>query len=319
MLRNDLRVRRGFCIFVMLMTMTGCEAPLDLKGVEKVSERPVKRFDQFLSAAKNDRASVVVSSAGAVLVTSDEGKQWTRHDLTGVPNLIEVVSCPDGSFAALDTMRRVWVSADDGNTWNANELETPESMTTLSCDPGNRLWAGGSFTTLMSSTDKGETWETTSFDQDAMFTALQFVDHQFGVAVGEFGTVAITENGGESWEIGPSISNEFYPQAALFLDRENGYVVGLNGKILRTSNGGASWVYEDTPTDAPLYGLARQGVELFVVGEGGVMLHRKDDRWERVNHDKPVGSYLRTALPVNDQELLIAGGAGALFLVSTPN
>ena len=317
MLRIDLRVTRALFILVMLLAVTGCEAPLNLKGVEEVSERPVKRFDQFLSAAKNEKVTVAVSSAGSVLVTADEGKQWTRHDLPGAPNLIEIASCPDGSFAALDTMRKVWISANDGNTWNEKGIDTAESMTTLACDSENRIWAGGSFTTLLSSADRGETWETTSFEEDAMFTDLQFVDSQFGVAVGEFGTVAFTENGGESWEIGPSIANEFYPQATLFLDRENGYVVGLNGKILRTSDGAASWAYEDTPTDAPLYGLAKQGMELFVVGEGGVMLQRKGERWERVEHDKPVRSYLRAALPVGGQELLIAGGAGALFLVTT--
>ncbi|NOY12590.1 MAG: hypothetical protein GXP51_02545 [Deltaproteobacteria bacterium] len=310
---------RVFCALVILLAVVGCEAPLDLQGVTQESKVPVKRFDRFQSVAKYGEILVAVGFNGAILVSNDGAEQWKRLDPPGALDLIEVVACGDGSFVALDATRKVWISIDDGNTWDSKIIDTTEPVTTLTCGPDNKLWVGGSFTTILRSDDKGETWTASSLGEDAMFTSIQFLDAQFGVVSGEFGTVATSKDGGETWEIGPSMPNDFYPEATLFLDHDNGYAVGLNGKILKTTDGGISWTYEDSGTDAPLYGITTQGEDLYVVGEGGVMLHRKADRWERVQHGKPVRSYLRSVLPVNDRQLLIAGGAGALFLVSTQN
>lgn len=305
------------CALAALMTLLGCEAPLDLQGVEQISAEPVKRYDRFQSIAKHENTIVAVGFSGAVLTSNDGAKKWQRVDVPGAFDLIEVVACNDGSFAALDATRKVWVSTDSAITWKSKAIDTEESVTTLTCSPDNKLWVGGSFTSIFSSPDKGETWQTYSLDEDAMFTSIQFIDESYGVASGEFGIVMITQDGGESWEFGTSIPNDFYPESTLFLDRDNGYAVGLNGKILKTTDAGESWVYEDSGTEAPLYGLAMHSGRLYVVGEGGIMLRLQGERWVPVQHGKPTRSYLRSALSVSDDEILIAGGAGALFLVST--
>lgn len=310
---------RTFCAFAMLMVIVGCEAPLDLQGVEQVSKTPVKRFDRFQSAAKQGNTVVAVGFNGTVLVSNDGAARWKRQDLPGALDLIEVVACDDGSFAVLDATRKIWISTDNGNTWDSKNIDTEETVTTLTCGPDNKLWVGGSFTSIYSTEDRGETWQFSSLDEDAMFTSIQFLDENYGVASGEFGIIMVTKDGGETWEFGSSMPNDFYPESTLFLDHDNGYAVGLNGKILKTIDAGVSWTYENSGTDAPLYGIAVHGESLYVVGEGGMMLRLKDGRWEQVQHGKPTRSYLRSALSVNDQQLLIAGGAGALFLVSTQN
>jgi len=302
-----------------LMVIVGCEAPLDLQGVEQVSKMPVKRFDRFQSVAKQGDTIVVVGFNGTVLVSNDGAEQWKRQDLPGALDLIDVAACSDGSFAALDATRKLLISTDGGNSWDAKNIDTEESVTTLTCGPDNKLWVGGSFTSIYSTEDRGDSWQFSSLDEDAMFTSIQFLDEDYGVATGEFGIVMVTKDGGETWEFGPSMPNDFYPESTLFLNYDNGYAVGLNGKILKTIDGGASWTYEDSGTEAPLYGMTMHGDDLYVVGEGGIMLCLKDDHWEQVQHGKPVRSYLRSALPINDQQLLIAGGAGALFVVSTQN
>ncbi len=310
---------RTFCAFAMLVAIVGCEAPLDLQGVEEVSKLPVKRFDRFQSMAKQGNTVVAVGFNGSVLVSNDGAVQWKRQDLPGALDLIGVVACDDGSFVALDATRKIWISIDDGDSWIAKNIDTEEAVTTLTCGPDNKLWVGGSYTSIYSTEDRGETWTTNALDEDAMFTSIQFLDENYGVASGEFGMVVVSKDGGETWEIGPSMPNDFYPESTHFLDHDNGYAVGLNGKILKTIDAGASWTYEDSGTDAPLYGITVHGDSLYVVGEAGMMLRLKDGRWEKVQHGKPARSYLRAALSVNDQQLLIAGGAGALFLVSTQN
>lgn len=308
-----------FLCGVLLLTATGCEAPLDLKGVEQVSKMPTKRFDRFQSLARSGEALVAVGFNGTVLVSTDGAKEWKRLDLSGALDLIEVVACNDGSLAALDATRKVWISTDSGDSWNAKVIDTEESVTTLACGPDNKLWVGGSFTSIFSSEDKGESWLLSSLYEDAMFTSIQFLDESYGVATGEFGMVVVSTDGGETWDLVSNMPNDFYPESTLFLDPDNGYAVGLNGKILKTVDGGVSWTYEESGTEAPLYGLTVHDGGLYVVGEGGIMLHLANGRWQPVQHGKPTRSYLRSALSVNDQELLIAGGAGALYLVSTQN
>jgi len=308
---------RALCVFIMLIAIVGCEAPLDLQGVDQTSKTPVKRYDRFQSAAKQGDTLVAVGFNGTVLVSHDDGEQWKRLSLPGALDLIEVVACNDGSFVALDATRKIWISTDNGSSWEGKNIDTEESVTTLTCGPDNKLWVGGSFTSIYSTEDKGDTWQFSSLDEDAMFTSIQFLDEDYGMATGEFGIVMVTKDGGETWEFGPSMPNDFYPEATLFLDYDNGYAVGLNGKILKTTNGGASWTYEDSSTEAPLYGITMHGEDLYVVGEGGIMLRLKNDHWEPVQHGKPTRSYLRSVLSINDQQLLIAGGAGALFVVST--
>ena len=118
----------------ILVLLVGCEAPLNLDGVKKVSAMPVKRVDQFQSAASNGKAVVVVGQDGIVLVSTDQAKSWTRQELSGAPSLIEVAACPDGTFAALDAVHKVWVSADSGKSWQVSGRELMAKGLAISLD-----------------------------------------------------------------------------------------------------------------------------------------------------------------------------------------
>lgn len=316
---NSVRLIRALGAFIVLLAMMGCEAPLDLQGVEQTSQLPVKRFDRLQAAAKHGDTLVVVGFNGTVLVSKDGAAQWSRQELPGALDLIDVVACNDGSFAALDATRKLWISSDDGTTWEARNIDTSDAVTALTCSPDNKLWVGGSYTTILSSDDKGISWNAHTLDEDAMFTSVQFLDESYAVASGEFGMLVVSTDGGETWAAGTSMPNDFYPESALFLDHDNGYAVGLNGKILKTIDAGASWTYEDSGTDAPLYGITVHDGDLYVVGEGGIMLRQNGGRWEPIEHGKPTRSYLRSALSVSNGHLLVVGGAGALFVVFTQN
>ena len=70
--------------------MSGCEAPLNLAGVEQELAKPIHRYDQFQAAVSNDQLMVVVGEAGTVLVSSDSGQTWQRQELPGRPALIDL-------------------------------------------------------------------------------------------------------------------------------------------------------------------------------------------------------------------------------------
>jgi photosystem II stability/assembly factor-like uncharacterized protein len=302
---------------IVVVLLQGCEAPLVLDGVKAQADQPTQRSDLLQAIASNDQVIVAVGNRGVVLRSADAGQSWERRMLDGGPFLMDIDVCPDGRFAALSATREVWIGSADASDWQPTLLQSDETPQALTCDMQGRLWVVGSFSTIWRSDDMGRSWQETSLDEDLYFTTIQFVDDQFGFMTGEFGTVARSTDGGESWEMLTPIAGDFYPQDALFLDRDNGWVVGLTGTVLRTTDGGESWVPEITSTDAPFYGIDRRGDDMYLVGGFGTVMKRAPDgHWDRVEHDQPIRFYLRGLKLTGDGQLVAAGGAGALLVMS---
>jgi photosystem II stability/assembly factor-like uncharacterized protein len=303
-------------LLAMAIFLSGCEAPLNLAGVEQELAKPIHRYDQFQAAARNDQQMVVVGEAGAVLVSGDNGRTWQRQELPGRPTLIGLALCADGRFVALDTTRRVWLSDHKATDWQARPIETMEAVMALTCDGQNRIWVVAGFSTILSSADGGASWNEESFGDDAQLTSVQFLDESTAYITGEFGMVLKTSDGGINWERLADMPGEFYPQAAHFVDTERGWSVGLNGAILHTSDGGESWQSQDSGVNIPLYGITGVGETLYAVGENGFVLRYAAGSWQAMPHENNILSYLRAASASPDS-LLVAGGNGVLFTLAS--
>lgn len=302
-----------------VLMLAGCEARLNLDGVQQEQSKPVRRTDQLQSVARSDSHLVVVGAHGLILVAeAARNPVWTRLKVDGAASFVDVESCPDQRFVALAMNRTLWVSDATGQNWTSQAVDTPENLLTLACTPDNRLWLGGSFSTLMNSADGGLTWNTRSMDQDAMFTDIHFVDAHNGFAVGEFGLVLRTSDGGQQWQPINPIPNDFYPQSAWFQDVHEGWVTGLSGKVLHTGDGGQSWAAQNTHTDAPVYGIGGLpggpgNASLFAVGDHSQLLLYRQGEW-RTRPVSPAPSFLRDGVEVAGQ-LILVGGGGAVHAV----
>ncbi len=308
-------VRLAAFVLTAASVLVACESPLNLKGVEASQSAPLRRGDLFQDAASSDRVLLVVGNHGVVLRSVDTGTTWSRQELTGWPSLIDIAACPNGHFAALATEGEVLVSADDGQTWTKNPIQTEESPQGITCDPHNRLWVVGSFSTIIVSDDDGQNWNDRSIGDDTILTTIQFIDADHAVIFGEFGFNVHSADGGETWTPGEPLPDEFYPQDVWFRDLDTGWVAGLAGQILHTADGGKSWALQATSTLVPLYRLAGIGTEVFAGGGEGVLLKFDGSSWQRVAHGQPVRLHLRVVHPVGDEQLLIGGAAGALYVV----
>ena len=295
--------------------LAGCEAQLNLEGVEWQRGQTHLRFDMYQAIASADQRVVAVSSTGAVLTSDTRGATWDRLNLDGNPTLIDVAACPDGRFVALDTRHRIWLEND--GEWTERPIDTPESVLALTCDPRNRIWVTAGFSTLLHSADGGETWVMQSMDEDLQFTTIQFVDEDWGVATGEFGTVVITEDGGDTWNPAEYIPGEFYPMSAVFKDRQNGFVAGLGGITWVTNDGAMSWQRHDAPTPTPLYGIASGSGQVVAVGEGGAVFSWDGSTWRPVAGVPTMLAYLRAVEVLDDMTILVGGGFGAIMRLST--
>ena len=301
---------------LLILLLGACEAELDLDGLEAERGKALKRFDQFQGVSRSGSTFAAVGVRGVAVISQDGGTSWIRSELryedTPVtPTLIDIVTCPDGNFVALDAGRHIWRSDSFGATWTSRELPSSEVPLAIECDPSGRLWVVGSFSTISSSTDLGESWNETSLDEDLILTTVQFIDASHAVITGEFGTFLSSDDGGASWQNEHVIPNDFYPQAAYFASAEEGWVAGLNGKILHTVDRGANWSREETGVDAPLYGFVSGRDGLFAVGSFGTILRRDGDRWH-ATPGQAGPAYLRGAVVLDNGELLVAGGGGTL-------
>ena len=304
----------GFGLLALaLITLTGCTHQKQDNALAAKREMSVRRTDQFQAAATNQKKAVVVG--GKIIMLLDlQSNDRSRITLPDSPALIDVTSCADGSFVALDFYRKVWIADSNAANWKPKNMSGDWRPLALTCDSQNRIWVVGSFSTIASSADHGASWQTTDFKQDAMFNTVQFVDDTHGFITGEFGTVYRTTDGGATWQAQNKIPGDFYPYSALFTNPSDGYISGLTGVILTTKDAGKTWNKLDNPSALPQFGLAKQGGDVYSVGMNGSLLKLQNQQWQVVKHGAEAAPYLRAVLPLGADRLLIAGASGALHI-----
>jgi photosystem II stability/assembly factor-like uncharacterized protein len=315
---NHLAQRKLVPLLLTLGVLGGCEAPLDLSGIEQQQNQATRRFDQFKSAAHTDDRIVVVGDHGVVLTSRDQGESWSRLELSGYPALVDVTACPDGSVVALDRSRKVWVSDTNGSGneyWASRGITTEEEPLAIDCDPEGHLWVTASFSTILHSDDKGLGWASQSLDEDMQLGTIQFLDRDSAVITGEFGALLKSIDGGRTWQRQADLPDEFFPLAAHFADTDTGWVSGLGGTVLHTRDGGQSWEKQSTASVSPLYGLISNGPELYAAGDSGTLLQYDGANWNPVAHNTGVRSYFIAMAALNRDQLLVAGGAGLVSVI----
>ena len=308
---------RGILLLLLGTLISACEAPLNLEQVSAEEERVFRRYDLLQAATHSGPQVVVVSSAGALMESDDNGQSWQRLELPGRPPLIDVTACPDGSFHALDSERRVWTRSSDGS-WQSVTIDTLENTLSIHCAPGGRLWVSASFSTLYwSESPQDGDWTEFSLYEDLQFTAVRFVDDETGFALGEFGTVVATTDGGDSWDMLEPIPNEFYPMAVDFRDANTGWAGGLDGVIWETRDGGQSWEKQTSVTSAPVYNIHAGDSGVFAVGGSAKAVKLIDGKWSLFPGAPDVLAFMRAIDTLDDGSLLLAGGGGLMAVIST--
>ncbi len=300
---------------MMLAALCGCNVSSNMAGVEAEKAKSVTRADNFQAVAAGKAELIAVGSDGLVVSSKDPRKSWTRQMLAGPSGLIGVSVCPDGSYVALDFYRKVWLGGADGK-WSGKEIKSKVNPLALTCDSENKIWVVGSRSTILSSGDKGTSWQEKTMGVDAMLVSVQFVDAKHGFITGEFGIVYSTSDGGANWVVEPKIAPDFFSHGALFTDASTGWVSGLAGTVMHTKDGGKTWSKQANKLGAPMFQIVAHGSEMIALGINGLMFRLQGDQWELMGPPKPT-PYLRGAVSLDANRLLIAGGAGALEVITT--
>ena len=306
-------LKSASALLVASTLLSACGSKPETSAKEVTPETLTTRVDQFQGAAANQKVAVIVGKDIVGVIPHDGGKP-TRVEIKGTASLIDVATCADGSFVALDFYRKVWTSTDDGHSWTSKATPGTWRPLGVTCGPANSYWVVGSNSTIANSSDRGTTWKIDSNGEDAMFNTVQFIDAQNAVVTGEFGTVKRSSDGGKSWATS-SIGPEFYPYAALFVSPQEGYVTSLTGTIMRTKNGGGSWEKTNNATGLSQFGLAKVDGRVYSVGLGGVVLRLDGNQWVPVKIEGFGAPFLKGVVAVKGG-FLVAGGNGAWKVVT---
>lgn len=183
---------------------------------------------------------------------------------------------------------------------------------------GRRVVAVGERGAVLLSDDAGQHWrQAAGVPVSVTLTAVQFVDEQRGWAVGHQGVVLHSADGGEHWTRqleGQAVAQLLLrdaeshgdakavaearravqegadkPLLALhFVNEREGFVAGAFNLMLATQDGGQTWQAISSrlpnPKAAHLYALHREGAEVLLAGEQGLLVHSSDggQHFERI-------------------------------------
>ena len=294
--------------------LTACTPATDMSGVQAERGKSIKRYDIGQALAANGKVVVGATQNGAVLVSADQGKTWQRTEL-GQVSIIDLKTCPDGSFVGIDFYHQVWSADAAGANWKGTKLEQIKTPLSLACDPKGRWWVTGPGARIAVSADKGATWTLTDLAKDAQLTAIQFVDEATGYAAGEFGMLLATKDGGATWASAGTTDKDFYPYAALFKNANEGWVSGIAGKILHTEDGGKTWTRQTNTAGAALYRLfLHEGVP-YGTGAGGIVARLEGNEWRSLPYPDPLPVFLGASASLPTQSAVALGGPGGLLRV----
>jgi photosystem II stability/assembly factor-like uncharacterized protein len=179
-----------------------------------------------------------------VLVTTDGGASWTRHDIPTKAALLAVVFIDQRHGWAVGKGNVIMATGDGGRHWQ-KQYATVKRENTFYLN----VWS-----------------------QDQL-ASVSFVSPTTGWAVGGRGLVRgetqhsslalKTTDGGATWRRQPSPSGDRPLHTVFFIDARHGWMGGEHGLLVRTTDGGRHWRREDSGTtlaiDRILFTSRRRG------------------------------------------------------------
>lgn len=231
----------------------------------------------LLDASQAGDAIVAVGERGAILRSTDDGREWTmiaspvKAALTGV------------AFADAKTG---WAVGHDGLI--------------LKTDDGGASWAV----------------QYSAEDKETSFLDVCALDARRAIAIGAFGLCLATADGGTTWTPRRVLEEDLHLYRISADHDGTLYLAGESGTVLRSRDEGVSWERIATPYEGSFFGVLPLGEgHLLAYGLRGHLYHSTDagDTWSVVVNNR--AALLAAAVRMKSGAIVIAGQA-RVFLVS---
>ncbi|MCY1266731.1 Ycf48-like protein precursor [compost metagenome] len=303
----------AFCLFVA--TLVAFAFSPRSEGARQPAQVDLTRV-QINDLVRFDGGMVAVGERGLIVRSSDDGKTWqSRRNDDELPiTLTGVIDLGDGALLAVGHDGLILRSADAGDSWTVvqHDGETGEPLLGAWSGDGRQVYAFGSFGKFLVSKDGGRTWAPGELPISG-----QHLNDMAGSAdgrrmiVGEVGLVLRSQDGGASWEqIEPFYSGSLFGVAQLAGSHWVAY--GMRGNVFVTADDGRSWTQVRLSHKLPLYGHAKNGDGVVIVGTGGAEV-RLDGEGRLLSSGFLGGvGTLTSAVMLPGGKLFVAGQSGLL-------
>lgn len=301
------------CLTVFLFMSSTVVNAAENKLINQPADMSHKAVQSVMLAMDNAGANqVVVGERGFILLSSDEGQNWTQ-----IPSPVSV------TLTSIDFVspKKGWIvghggvvlrTTDGGHSWvkvfdglQAAKIEL--AAATAVHNPKNRR----------SKMRLKEAQYSAKSGADKPFLNVHFMDELHGTIVGAYGLAFTTEDGGESWQsIMGRVPNTFGMHLYdIHVQGERTYLIGEQGSVFRSKTDGAAFERIETPYEGSFFGMvSSDNAELILYGLRGHAFRSIDtgDTWQSTSLPLPIT--LTSGTLLKDGGIILVDETGQVLL-----
>jgi len=187
-------------------------------------------------------------------------------------SLLQGVAKAGGRVVAVGQRGHVVYSADGGTSWKQASVPVSSDLTAVFFIDEKQGWAVGHDGVILHTADSGEQWELQLSGRAANDLLVSAMERKVAAEPASADARKLLAEAQRYREQGAD--KPFLD--VWFADAQNGYAVGAYNLVVRTRDGGKTWEPWFDRTDNPkflnLYAIRPAAGELFIAGEGGLVL-----------------------------------------------
>lgn len=187
-------------------------------------------------------------------------------------SLLQKVTKAGDRLVAVGQRGHVLVSADGGATWKQSQVPVSSDLTSVFFVDDKEGWVVGHDGVVLHTADGGERWELQLTGRTANQLLVAAMERKVAADPASDDAKKLLDEAKRYAEQGPD--KPFLD--VWFADARTGYVVGAYNLVFRTTDGGKTWESWFDRTENPkffnLYAIVAAAGDLYVAGEGGVVL-----------------------------------------------
>ena len=291
---------------------------------------PAARYGLTLDIAQAGDRLVAVGERGHVLLSDDQGRNWTQVEVNTSAQLNAVAFADEKNGWAVGEDAVIVHTDDGGQTWqrqhDGRDADVKGPLLDVWFRDANEGFAVGVFNKIFRTVDGGANWtewydHVDNLDEWHLFAIGGSNSGAIYIA-SEAGLVFRSTDGGNSFEpIQTDHHGSFHGVLAVprFAGIDHIVLTGVGGIIYTSTDGGATWSELDSGTEAGLSGVVHlPNGSVAVAGYGGVLLHIDADFATVTLHPQDNGLPLSSLIYLHEQERLVLVGFGGPQTIDRP-
>ena len=187
-------------------------------------------------------------------------------------SLMQAVARAGNRLVAVGQRGHVLVSSDGGATWKQSPVPVSSDLTAVYFLDARQGWVAGHDGVVLHTDDGGDTWKVQLDGRKVNELLLAAMKRKVEAEPASDAAKKLLAEAERYQEQGPD--KPFLD--VWFADASNGYAVGAYNLIFHTNDGGKTWASWFDRTDNPkffnLYAIRPVGGDLYIAGEGGLLL-----------------------------------------------